>query len=124
MLDLDPRVHLEEEVLALTREKTLDRARRAIADGARGLDRDPADLCPERVVDRRRRRLFDELLMAALDRAIALAEVDDPVVAVGEHLYLDVAWILQVPLDIDDGVGEVRLPFAPGRLERAVDLVG
>ena len=61
--------------------------------------------------------------MAALDRAVALAEVDHVPVRVGEHLHLDVARVLEVALDVDGGVGEVRLALAAGRLERALGLV-
>ena len=71
--------------------------------------------------DRRRRRLLDELLVAALDRAVALAEVDDVAVRVGEHLHLDVARVLEVALDVDGRVGEVRLRprAAPTRTPRS-----
>ena len=70
------RVHLEEEVLAVRVEQPFDRPGRAVPDGPRGLDRDRADPRSQLVVDGGRRRLLDELLMAALDRAVALAEVD------------------------------------------------
>ena len=62
--------------------------------------------------------------MAALDRAVALAEMDHVAVRVGEHLHLDVARILEVALDVDRRVGEVRLPLALRRLERLRRLVG
>ena len=62
--------------------------------------------------------------MAALDRALALAEVDDVAVRIGEHLHLDVPGILEIALDVDGRVGEVRLPLALGGLERARDAVG
>jgi len=39
-------------------------------------------------------------------------------VGVREHLHLDVARILEVALDVDRRVGEVRLPFALRGLER------
>jgi len=54
----------------------------------------------------RRRRLLDQLLVTALDRAVALAEVDDVAVAVGEDLDLDVTGILEVALDIDGRIAE------------------
>jgi hypothetical protein len=38
-----------------------------------------------------RGRLLDDLLVAPLDRAFALAEIDRVAVAVGEHLDLDMA---------------------------------
>ena len=62
--------------------------------------------------------------MAALDGAVPLAEMDHVPVRVGKHLHLDVAGILEVALDVDAPVGEVLLPFALGRLERALGLVG
>ena len=62
--------------------------------------------------------------MASLDRAVALAEVDDVAVIVREDLHLDVARVVEVPLDVHGGVGEVRLAFPRARLERTLDLVG
>ena len=119
VLDLDPGVHLHEEVVALAREQPLDRAGRAVPGRASRVDRDPADPLAQRVVDRGRGRLLDELLVAALDRAVALAEVDHVAVPVGEHLHLDVPRILDEPLDVDGRVGEVLLALAGRRLERA-----
>ena len=123
VLDLDARVHLHEAVVAVAVEQALDRPGRAVADGARGLDRDRADPLAERGVDRGRRRLLDELLVAALDRAVALAEVDHVPVRVGENLHLDVSRVLEVFLDVDRRVGEVGLALAPRGLERALDVV-
>ena len=60
--------------------------------------------------------------MAALDRAVALAEVDDVAVRVGEHLHLDVARVDDQLLDVDVGVREVRLPLPPRALERLLGL--
>ena len=60
-------------------------------------------------VDRDRRRLLDDLLVAALQRALALAEVDEVAVAVAEDLHLDVARPLDELLDVDAVVGEERL---------------
>ena len=53
--------------------------------------------------------LLDQLLVAALDRAVALAEVDHVAVRVREYLHLDVPRILEVALDVDAAVGEVLL---------------
>ena len=123
VLDLHARVHLEEVVGAVGVEQSLDGPGRAVADGACGVDRDRADPSSELVVDRRRRRLLDELLMASLDRAVALAEVDDVPVRVGQDLHLDVSRIVEVALDVDGGVGEVRLALPSRSLERPLDLV-
>ena len=75
-----------------------------------------------RVVDRRRGGLLDDLLVAALDRAVALAEVDDVAVAVGEDLDLDVARVGQVALEVDRRVGEELLALARGALEGGLEL--
>jgi hypothetical protein len=57
----------------------------------------------------RRRRLFDQLLVAALDRALALAEVHHVAVVVAEDLELDVARPLDVLLDVHVADAEGRL---------------
>jgi hypothetical protein len=53
--------------------------------------------------------------VAALHRAVALAQVDDVAVAVGEDLDLDVAGIGQVALEVDRRVGEELLAAAPSK---------
>jgi hypothetical protein len=55
--------------------------------------------CADVVGQDRRRALLDQLLMVALDRAVALAEVDAVAVAVAEHLDLDVAAALDQALE-------------------------
>ena len=53
-----------------------------------------------------RRRLLDQLLVAALDRAVALAEVDHVAVLVAQDLDLDVARPLDELLEVDARVAE------------------
>src|SRR5207248_11693991 len=89
---------------------------------AGGLDADRADPPPQLLVYRRRRRLLDQLLVAPLDRAVALAEMDDVAVRVREHLHLDVARVDDQLLDVDVRVREVRLPLPPRALERLLPL--
>ncbi|GAB3951032.1 hypothetical protein GCM10027614_52370 [Micromonospora vulcania] len=105
VLHLEPGVHLEEEELPARGEQELHRA------GTQVVDRPPGGHC--RLVQRRthllghdRRRLFDDLLMAALDRALPVAERDHPAVGVAEDLHLDVPAALDVPLDEDRAVAE------------------
>ncbi len=50
--------------------------------------------------------------MAALDRAFALAEIDDRAVPVGQHLDLDMPRLLDEPLDEDAVVAEAGLRLA------------
>jgi hypothetical protein len=72
----------------------------------------------------RRRRLLDQLLVAALQRAVALAEVDRGAVEVGEHLDLDVARAFEVALEVALAPAERGLGLALGGLERLAHLVG
>ena len=111
VLDLHARVHLDEvELVVLVQE--LQRAGAAVADLAAGRDADVADRLALLGRDARRRRLFDDLLVAALQRAVALAEVHHVAVVVGHHLDLDVARLLQELLHVDLGVAEGRQRFA------------
>ena len=59
--------------------------------------------------------------MAALDGAVALAEVDDVAVRVGEDLHLDVAAGGDRPLEDEVAVAEGALGLAAGRLGRALE---
>src|SRR3989304_5458042 len=62
----------------------------------------------------RRRRFLDHLLMAALQRAVALAEVDPAAVAVEEELHLDVARPIEAALEDESLIVEGR-PGSPWR---------
>src|SRR4051812_9453367 len=55
--------------------------------------------------------------MSPLNRAVALAEVDDVALRIRQHLDLDMARVLEVALDVHGGIGEVGLSLAPGGLE-------
>ncbi len=114
MLDLQPRVHLEEiEALVLARDEF---------DGAGGIvvhrfgerDRLLAHLAAGGFVEQRRRRFLDHLLISALDRTFALAEINHIAVLVAEHLDLDVAGIDDEFLDEDPVVAERGLGFGLG----------
>src|SRR4029077_7351713 len=60
---------------------------------------------------------------AALDRAFALAEVDDRAVVIAEHLELDVPRILDVLLDVDVADAERGFGLALRGLERLRQLL-
>ena len=66
-----------------------------------------------------RRAFLDDLLMAALHRALALEQVHDVAVVVGEDLDLDVARALDQALDVQRAVAERRRRFAPRGLNRS-----
>src|SRR4051812_5979496 len=61
--------------------------------------------------------------MAALDRAVALAELDHVALGVPEHLHLDVARVLEVALQVDPRVREELLTLPRGALEGLLQLV-
>ena len=123
VLDLQPRVHLEEVELAVL-EEHLDGAGVQVAARDRDLHRRLTHRAARRVGDGGRGRLFDQLLVPALRRAVAIAEVDGVAVRVAEDLELDVTRPRQVPLHVALGPPEVRLRLALCRLERAGGALG
>ena len=72
---------------------------------------------------RRARRLLDDLLVAALDRAVALEEVHHVACAIAEHLDLDVARADDRLLEVDGVVAEGLRAALARALPRARDLV-
>ena len=111
MLDLQPGIHLEEvELLALHDE--LHRPRVHVADGARA----PHRRRREPLLERGARaagagRLLDQLLVAPLDRALALVQVHHPPRTIADDLHLDVARGRR-------GSARRRAPRPEGRLAR------
>jgi hypothetical protein len=89
MLHLEPRVHLE-EVEAIPVHQELDGPRVPVSGRRRHADPRRVEAGPELGTEPGRGRLLDELLVPALDRAIALEEVEQRTVIVREHLHLDV----------------------------------
>ena len=124
VLDLQARVHLEEVEVALAVHQELDRARVDVADRGGHPAGRLAHAAPHLRRDERRRALLDQLLVAALDRALALAEVHDVAVRVGQHLDLDVARLLDVALDVDGGVAERGARLRARGAQRARQLAG
>ena len=102
----------------------LDRAGADITDRARRGDRGLAHCAARRSARSRCRRFLDHLLMAALDRAIALEQMDRVAVRVGEDLHLDVARPGQVLLDQHPVVAEGRGGFALCAFERCGEFAG
>jgi hypothetical protein len=68
----------------------LDGAGVGVPGGGDRFSQDGGDFGALPVVDRGRRRFFEQLLMAALDAAIALAQNLDVAVLVGQDLEFDV----------------------------------
>ena len=68
-------------------------------------------------------RLLDQLLVAALQRAVAGADDDHVAVGVGEHLRLDVPRLVQEALDEALAAAEGRHGLADGGVEQLGDLL-
>src|ERR1019366_4816738 len=112
MLDLDTRVHLQEiELLARAIVEKLDSAEAEIFQMPAERDRSVAHALAGMVGKIGRRRLLDELLIAALNRAVAIAEMDD-VLAVTDDLHLDMPSRGDKSLEIDPGVRERGTGFS------------
>ena len=123
VLDLQAGVHLEEEELAVLVDE-LDGAGVVVADGLGRLDRGRAHGVLDAVGQAGRRRLLDQLLVAALGRAVAGRDPHDVAVLVADDLHLDVARPREVALDVDLVAAEEVLRLALGAGHRVVDLVG
>ena len=111
VLDLDAGIELEEPDFIAADEK-LSRASTAVVGGASEGNRGRVEPCAQRVVDDGRGALLEHLLVATLDRTVALAQRDDAAVGVGEQLDLDVMRALHETLGIDAPVTKRRLGLA------------
>ena len=123
MLHLDAAVQLQEPERAAV-EHELRGAGAAVADRAGKGDRRLAHGGAQLRVERGGGRLLEHLLVASLDRAVALSERHDGAVRVREQLDLDVPGPFDVALAEDGAVAEGRLRLAGGRRERVVELAG
>ena len=119
VLDLEPGVHLEEEEVAVLEEE-LDGAGVDVAARLGDLHGRLAHRLADLVGEGRRRRLLDQLLVAALGRAVALADPHGVAVGVGEDLHLDVPGPGEVALDVALGPAEALERLGLRRLERGV----
>ena len=115
MLDLQARVHFQEIKILLAVEQKLQRAGADVTDRARALNGDPADAPPRAVFQPWRGRFFDDFLMAPLDRALAVVEMDHAAITVGQDLDLDVARLVDEFFNVEASIaeGRRRLPSQP-----------
>ena len=121
MLHLQPRVHLQEVVIAVQIEE-LDRAGPHILHRARRPHRRLAHAGAQLRGGHGRRRLLHQLLVPPLNGALALAEVNQVAVFVAEYLHLDVAGRIQITLQVDRGVAEGGLGLPAGGGQRALQV--
>ena len=119
VLDLDPGVDLDEVEVVVGVDEELAGAGVDVAGGLGEPDGGLAELRADLERQGRRGRFLDELLVPALERAVAVPAVDDVAVRVGEDLDLDVAGPVDELLEVDARVLEGGLGLVAGRLEGA-----
>ena len=124
MLDLDPAVDLDEVEVAVAVDEELERPDVLVAGRDDGPDRPLGEVRPGGWRQGRRRRLLEDLLVASLDRAVALAEVDAVAEAVDRDLDLDVAGVVEPLLEVQRVVAERGLRLGAADLDRLLELAG
>ena len=117
VLHLYTGVHLDEVEVAIFIEE-LEGTRAAVADVDARLDAAGLDLAAGFFIDQRGWGFLDHLLVAALQRAVAVAQVNRIALAVGQHLDFHVAWIGEELLEVDHRVAEGGAGFVAGQLGR------
>ncbi len=123
VLDLQTRVDLEEGDRAVDADEELAGARALVARLPQDRLGRRDQLGILRVAEERRRGLLDELLVAALQRAVAGRDDDDVAVRVGQALGLDVTRPVEEPLDEALTAAESRNRLAGRGLEQLRDLL-
>src|SRR5208283_3413879 len=117
VLDLESRVHLQEEEALVLADDELDGAGGLVAHGPGEGDGLLAHGSAGRLIEKWAGGLFDDLLVPSLDRALAFPKINHLAVRVAEHLDLDVPGLLDKLLDEDPVVAEGVLSLGPARCE-------
>ena len=117
MLDLQAGVHLDEVEVAVLVEE-FDGADAQIAELGQRAGDDAADLVALLGVEGGAAGFLPDFLVAALQRAIALAQMHDIAMAVGQDLDFDMARLLEIFLHIDRVVAEGGLGLGAGGGQR------
>ena len=125
VLDLDARIDFDEiELVVLGVEQELDGPRVLIGDRLADLDRRLADRIANLRVQKRSRRDLDHFLMASLDRAVSLEQMDQVSMLVAEQLHFDVTRLRNEFLDKNVGRSERGHRFALSRLKQSGEILG
>ena len=117
MLHLDAGVHLHEVEILLLVHQILDGAGVDVFDLLAELHRGVAHAFAELFADEGGRALLDDLLIAALQGAVAFAEGDDVAFGIAEDLDFDVVGIQDQLLHVHVAVAEAFFGFITGRGE-------
>ncbi len=124
VLDLDARVHLDEVKLAGCVHQEFDGAGILVADVGEAAAEGAAEFVAQLGRDLERGSFFNQLLVAALDGALAFKERGHVAVLVGQHLKFDVAGILNELFHVELAVAEGVGGFGAGCMEEIGKVVG
>ena len=124
VLDLQPGVHLQEVERPVAVQHELDGTRAGIADRLARGDGRGGQRGPQTGVDARRRAFLHDLLVATLDRALALEQVDHGARRVAEDLHLDVPGFGHEPLEEHGAVAERGCRLAARAADRRLQVRG
>ncbi len=125
MLDLDARIDLDEvELAGIGIHQILDGACADIVGRPGDLQRIIREFLALRIIEIGRRRPLHDLLVATLDRAVALEKMDDIAVRVAEDLAFDVTGALDELFEIDLVLAEGGLGLALGLGHLADQVLG
>src|SRR5262249_44614755 len=114
--DLNAWVHLHEiKLAALLVVEELDGAHIGESDRAHCARRDRKNLRALLIRKSRRGRLFHQLLVPPLQRALTLAQAQNAAISVRDDLKPDMTRTLDVPFEIDARVTESGESFGPSR---------
>ena len=123
MLHLQPGVHFQEVQALVLPGDELDGSRAVVLDGlgqGHGLG---AHGGARRLVEQRARRLFDDFLIAPLNRTFPLEQMDHMAVPIAQNLDFDVTRALDELFDEDPVIAETGLGFRPDRRESFLDVL-
>ena len=124
MLDLYSGIHLHEVEVAVLVNEELDSTCVVVAALLSGCNCRSAHFCAKLGAYDRTGALLQHLLVAALHRAVALAEVYIVAVLVGDYLYLHMVGIYEELLDINGVVAEEVLRLLLSGCHLSFKLVG
>src|SRR4029077_20695547 len=116
MLDLNARIHFDEIQRTVLIHQEFNRARVGVADLLQRAHDLRAQLLTPLGVHSRRRRFLNQFLVAPLDAALTLAQMNDLAMLVSEDLKFDMPRMLQEPLRVHVGIPKGLLRLAARRL--------
>src|SRR3990172_6593788 len=118
MFNMKTCVNLQKVEFPLLVHKKLDGPGIQVVYGARRLASHISHLLAQFGVKEGRRRFLEQFLVAALQGALTLTEVNHSAMAVGQDLELDVTGVQQQLLEIDVSVAKGRLGLTTGGVQK------